>query len=61
MIGSLEQHKPPYVVLDSEFDNVSEPNGSSVHTGVHLMDDYIAAHYRTVQQYGEMTILQRRQ
>ena len=48
MIGSLEQHKPPYVVLDSEYDNVWEQNGSSVHTGVHLLDDYIAAHYKTV-------------
>jgi hypothetical protein len=59
MIGTLEQHKPPYVVLDSEYDNVWEPNGSSVHTGVHLLDDYIAAHYKEVQKYGELTILQR--
>jgi hypothetical protein len=59
MIGSLEQRKPPYVVLDSEYDNVWEPNGSSVHTGVHLLDNYIAAHYKAVQQYGELTILQR--
>lgn len=59
MIGSLEQHKPPYIVLDSEYNNVREPNGSSVHTGVHLLDDYIAAHYRVVQQYGELTILHR--
>ena len=59
MIGTIELHKPPYVVLDSEFDHIQEPNGSSVHTGVHLLDDYIAAHYKTVEQYGELTILQR--
>jgi hypothetical protein len=59
MIGGLEQHKPPYIVLDSAFDNLWEPNGSSVHTGVHLLDDYIAAHYKEVQKYGELTILQR--
>jgi 4-amino-4-deoxy-L-arabinose transferase-like glycosyltransferase len=59
MIGELEQHKPPYAVLDSEFDNVREPNGSSVSTGVHLLDDYIAAHYKRVQQYGPLTIVQR--
>ena len=59
MIEELEQHKPPYVVLDSEFDNLWEPNGSSIHTGVHLLDDYIAAHYKTVQQNGKLTILKR--
>ncbi len=59
MIDELEQHKPPYVVLDSEFDDLWEPNGSSVHTGVHLLDDYIAAHYKAVQQYGKLTTLQR--
>ena len=61
MIRQLEQNKPPYVVLDSEFDNVWEPNGSSVSTGVHLLDDYIAAQYVAVQQYGKMTILWRRE
>lgn len=59
MIRDLELHKPPYVVLDAEFDGISEPNGSSAHTGVHLLDDYITAHYRTVQRYGNLTILQR--
>ena len=59
MIGNLEQHKPPYIVLDSEFDDLWEPNGSSVHTGVHLLDDYIADHYKTVQQNGNLAILKR--
>ena len=61
MIGELEQRKPPYVVLDSEFDNLREPNGSAVSTGVHLLDDYISAHYRAVQQYGDLTILRRQE
>ena len=59
MIGTLKQHKPPYIVLDSEFDRMREPNGSSISTGVHLLDNYIATHYENVQQYGELTILQR--
>ncbi len=59
-IAELEQHRPPYITLDSEFDKVREPNGSSVSTGVHLLDDYIAAHYKPVQQYGELSILERR-
>ncbi|HEV2578221.1 MAG TPA: hypothetical protein VGU25_13515 [Acidobacteriaceae bacterium] len=60
MVAELERNKPPYVVLDSEFDAVHEPNGSSVHTGVHLLDNYIAQHYQWVKTFGEMTILQRR-
>jgi hypothetical protein len=60
MIGDLQRNKPPYVVLDSEFDALHEPNGSSVHTGVHLLDNYIAQHYEWVKTFGEMTVLQRR-
>jgi len=59
MIADLDRNQPPYVVLDSEFDHDSEPNGSSMHTGVHLLDDYIRARYIRVQSYGGMTILRR--
>jgi len=59
MIADLERNKPPYVVLDSEFDGMREPNESSVHTGVHLLDDYIAQDYRRVQTFGKMRVLER--
>ncbi|HZQ44965.1 MAG TPA: glycosyltransferase family 39 protein [Acidobacteriaceae bacterium] len=59
MIGELERNRPPYVVLDGRFQNIHEPNGSSVSTGVHLLDDYIASHYTFVQRYGMLTILKR--
>jgi len=59
MKSELERSKPPYIVLDSEFDNSSEPNGSSLHSGVFLLDDYISSHYVFVQRFGEMTILER--
>ena len=61
MIGTLEQHKPPYVVLDSEFTTLREPNGSAISTGVYLLDNYIATHYEEVHRYGELTILRRRE
>lgn len=60
MIRELETNRPPYVVLDSEFDQDAEPNGSAVHTGVHLLDQYIASQYMPVQRFGELTILRRR-
>ncbi len=59
MIADLERNKPPYVVLDSEFDALHESNGSSVHTGVHLLDNYIAQNYRWVKTFGKMSVLQR--
>lgn len=59
MIGELGRNAPPYIVLDSEFEQMHEPNGSSVSTGVHLLDDYIASHYAVVQRYGELTILEK--
>jgi hypothetical protein len=59
MVAELSRNKPPYVVLDSEFDSLHEPNGSSVHTGVHLLDDYIAQNYRWVKTFGKMRVLER--
>jgi len=59
MIADLQRNKPPYVVQDSEFDDTHEPNGSSVHTGVHLLDDYIAQNYKRVTTFGKLTVLQR--
>ena len=57
MVGELERNKPPYVVLDSEFENDYEPNGSAVHTGVHVLDDYIASRYAPVEEFGELSVL----
>jgi len=59
MIQELEVNKPPYVVLDSEFDDNAEPNDSSKSSGVMLLDDYIRSHYRWVQATGVMSIWQR--
>ena len=59
MIADLERNQPPYVVLDSEFDSMIEANGSSVHSGVHLLDDYVARQYRPVERFGEMAVLAR--
>ena len=60
MIGELKRNRPPLIVLDDEFEFSGEPNGSSVSTGVHLIDDYIAANYGFVEQYGPLKIVQRR-
>lgn len=60
MIADLERNRPPYIALDSTYVGSHEPNGSSVSTGVRLLDDYIAAHYELVRSFGVMAILQRK-
>ena len=58
MVGELKAASPPYIVLDSEFDSIYEPNDSSISSGVTLLDDFIHSHYRYVQSFGEMSIWQ---
>jgi hypothetical protein len=58
MIDELKAASPPYVVLDSEFDSIYEPNDSSISSGVSLLDDFIHSRYRYVQSFGEMSIWQ---
>lgn len=59
MAQELAANAPPYVVLNSEFDLVREPNDSSKSTGVTLLDEYIRSKYRRVQTFGMMSIWQR--
>jgi len=59
MIQELEVNAPPYIVLDSEFDLVREPNDSSKSTGVTLLDEYLRKKYRHAETFGEMSVWQR--
>jgi hypothetical protein len=59
IIQELEINTPPYVVLDSEFDLVREPNDSSRSSGVKLLDEYLHQKYQFVQTFNRMSIWQR--
>jgi hypothetical protein len=59
MIHELERSKPPYIVLDSEFDLVREPNDSAKSSGVTLLDDYIHNNYQPSDTFGTMAIWRR--
>jgi hypothetical protein len=59
IIGELEQSKPRYVVLDSEWENKFESNGSAISSGVVLLDDYIRGHFRRAASFGSFTVLER--
>lgn len=60
MIRELQKNAPPYIVRDSEFDLIKEPNTSSVSTGVRQLDDYIDRNYHPVKTYGPFSIWQRK-
>lgn len=59
IMRDLDQNRPSFIVLDSEFDQVREPNDSSKSSGIFLLDAYIHQHYRLTKTFGEMSILQR--
>ncbi|PXW76298.1 hypothetical protein C7451_10569 [Blastomonas natatoria] len=56
MIGELQHNGVQWIVRDGSFDNVSEPNGSAVGSGVHLLDQYIVSRYRPLSYYGRLEI-----
>jgi|SRR5215469_3987168 len=60
IVSELEATAPPYVVMDSEYEDVHEPNDSSKSSGVTLLDDYIRSKYRFLQAFGEMSVWERR-
>jgi hypothetical protein len=59
MVQELEMNAPPYIVLDSEFQQIREPNESSTSTGVTLLDEYIHRRYQHIDTFGEMFVWQR--
>jgi hypothetical protein len=60
IIHELDLNVPPYVVRDSEFDLVREPNDSSKSSGVTLLDEYLAVKYQRVQTFGALSVWRRR-
>ena len=60
MIHELEMNAAPYVVLDSEFERMNEPNDSSRKSGVTLLDDYIRNKYEQVETFGILSVWKRR-
>jgi hypothetical protein len=59
IIQELETDLPPYVVLDSEFNLMAEPNDSSRSSGVTLLDEYLHQKYQYIETFNQMSIWQR--
>jgi hypothetical protein len=56
MVREFERNPPPYIVLDSEFELVHEPNDSSKSSGVTLLDEYIRNSYQSTENFGVLSI-----
>lgn len=56
MIDELRGQKTRWVVRDSSFSDIVEPNGSRLSTNVHLLDHYLDTEFRQVAAAGRVTI-----
>jgi hypothetical protein len=52
IIGELERGHVRWLLLENTLDDLREPNGSAVSSGVTVLDDYIHAHYRLRRDWG---------
>ena len=52
IVNGLVRHRVEYVVRSDEADNVREPNGSALSTGVAHLDAYLRAHYVVCRRFG---------
>ncbi len=58
MVAELTRNGTRYIVLDSEWDNVKEPNTSALSSGVTTLDDFIRSNYRLAASFGHYRILE---
>lgn len=57
IVAELDNKKPPYIVLDSQWDDSKEPNRSGESSGVVILDDYLHSHFTPVANFGTVSIL----
>lgn len=57
MIAEMTAHPPAFVVLNSQWDSMREPNRSSVSSGVVLLDEYLARRFVVDFRSGTFAVL----
>jgi hypothetical protein len=60
MVGELESRKVRFVILETTWDGIAEPNGSGRSSGVRVLDDYLRGAYSAVAQFGDVYVLERK-
>ena len=61
IIDELQTVGVRYIVLTSEWDEMNEPNGSSISSNVFLLDSYIRKNYTVMVTFGVYKVLTRNQ
>lgn len=57
MIAEMNAHPPAFVVLNSQWDTMREPNRSAVSSGVVLLDEYLASRFAVDLRAGTFSVL----
>ncbi|MEW5984321.1 MAG: hypothetical protein AB1806_18365 [Acidobacteriota bacterium] len=60
IVAEMQGNPPRLLILDDRWDDVEEPNLSSVPSGVTLLDDYIARRYKEIRRFGTVRVLAER-
>ena len=61
MLAEMQARPPQFIVLNTEWDDMAEPNDSARSSGVTLLDDALRAQFETVFRSGTFTISKRRE
>jgi hypothetical protein len=57
MIREMTSAPPRFIVLDSRWDGVREPNRSAVSSGAMMLDEFISSKYSEVARFGPIRVL----
>jgi len=61
MVREMESSRPQFIVVDTTWDEVVEPNASASSSGVVLLDEFIRRDYSPVFRSGAIAVLARRE
>ncbi|QXC52233.1 hypothetical protein KHC17_23930 (plasmid) [Agrobacterium salinitolerans] len=61
MVEDIKRRNVRFIFQDRSFDDVDEKNGSSISSGVTLLDKYIAKQFKEVRRFGPISVLERRE
>jgi hypothetical protein len=59
IVAELQAQKVRFVILETTWDDVVEPNRSGISSGIRVLDDYLRGNYRAVARFGEVYVLER--
>jgi hypothetical protein len=59
IIAALKDKRPPVIVLETQWDQVVEPNDSAQSSHVTLLDEFIRTAYRLDRTFGTIRVLKR--